>query len=185
MTTDERQRRFLDLYREHLPTVLGYCRRRSSTTSSADDLAADVFAVAWRRLDDIPAGFELAWLLRTAHFTLLSERRTDRRRDALVDRCGRLLPAELPREPDETVVIRDTVARAMSQLGSTDREAIILTAWDGLSQRDAAAVLGVSENALALRLSRARRQLRRILTSPEPEWHVPGDPLTVPERSLP
>lgn len=41
-----------------------------------------------------------------------------------------------------------------------------LTAWDGLSQAQAAAVLGVSTSAYSVRLVRARRRLRSHLTSP-------------------
>ena len=57
-----RTTRFNRLYEQHHRTVLAFCLRRTNE-SDAYDATSEVFAVAWRRLDDIPQGEkQLAWL---------------------------------------------------------------------------------------------------------------------------
>lgn len=56
--------RFEDLYRSHAPRVMAYVLRRTEP-AQADDVVADVFLVAWRRLDRVPAE-PLPWLLGVA-----------------------------------------------------------------------------------------------------------------------
>ena len=47
---------FTDLYGTHYRQVLGYLLRRTDSTATAQDLAEDVFLVAWRKLDGMPPG---------------------------------------------------------------------------------------------------------------------------------
>lgn len=53
--------------------------------------------------------------------------------------------------------------RAWEQLSDSDREVLSLTAWEELSVRDAARVLGVPASVFSVRLHRARRRLARDL----------------------
>src|SRR5579862_5304806 len=66
-TESARRRLFEALFRKHIAGIASYCRWRSPTTSEAEDAVAEVFLVAWRRLDDVPGG-EAArpWLYATA-----------------------------------------------------------------------------------------------------------------------
>jgi DNA-directed RNA polymerase specialized sigma24 family protein len=68
------QERFLPVFR-HLPAVTALARRRGSPDAEA--LAAEVMAVAWRRLDAVPLRDPLPWLLATA--CNLRSRRSARR----------------------------------------------------------------------------------------------------------
>ncbi len=52
------------------------------------------------------------------------------------------------------------VLQALAGVPEADREALMLTVWDGLGHRDAAKVAGCSVGAFAVRLHRARRRLR-------------------------
>jgi RNA polymerase sigma-70 factor (ECF subfamily) len=64
------------LYGQHRRNVLAYCARRAAP-ADADDAAAEVFAVAWRRRDDIPGGDrELPWLYGVARNILWHQRRS-------------------------------------------------------------------------------------------------------------
>ena len=75
----------------------------------------------------------------------------------------------------ETLATRELVIAAMGDLTPFQQEALVLIAWDGLSEREAAAVLGCSRGALALRLHRARKQLRGALERGVPKSVLPGD----------
>jgi RNA polymerase sigma-70 factor (ECF subfamily) len=54
---------------------------------------------------------------------------------------------------------RDSILRAFVELSESDREALRLVAWEGLSLGDAARAAGVSRTAFAMRVHRARRRL--------------------------
>ena len=75
------------LYREHADAVYRYALRRDP--GGAEDLVAEVFLVAWRRLDDVPAEAELPWLLGVARRAHANQRRSTGRQRALRDRLAR------------------------------------------------------------------------------------------------
>jgi DNA-directed RNA polymerase specialized sigma24 family protein len=78
ITGSDADRRFEALFRDHHQAVLSYCRRRM-VGADAEDLAADVFAVAWRRLDEVPhADAEKAWLLGVAYRSIATRSRPPR-----------------------------------------------------------------------------------------------------------
>jgi RNA polymerase sigma-70 factor (ECF subfamily) len=150
---------FEDLYSAHAGAVLGFARRRLGA-GEADDLVADVFLVAWRRLDDVPDD-PLPWLLGVAHRVLANRRRGRQRAAALV---GRLVTEELAHSGPEVGVDLDVgVLRALGSLSEADQELLLLVAWEGLDREQLASALGVGSGALAVRLYRARRRFARAL----------------------
>src|SRR5688500_397673 len=99
---DEQFRR---LFAEHLPAGWGFSRRRCAAADVADDVAAETFAIAWRRRDDLPApdGVRL-WLLATARRVLANQRRSDGRRDRLHQRVAAAAPVgPVPPDPADEV----------------------------------------------------------------------------------
>src|SRR5690606_8278363 len=130
---------FESIFREHATAVFRYFARRAGA-QEAEDLAADVFATAWRRRADVPEGAELPWLYRTSGFVLANHQRK-----------GRPVPvAEVPDEPDDDVdpadlaVADDEVRTVLSALAPRDRRILLLVAWEGLDGDELAAVLGIS-----------------------------------------
>jgi RNA polymerase sigma-70 factor (ECF subfamily) len=158
---DERRARFEVLFAAHSAAVLAYARRRGDA-ATADDVLGEVFLVAWRRLDQIPAD-QRPWLLACARRVLANSRRSQRRRDALIDR----LIAVRSRPSAEPEIAEGDVVRALAGLGERDREALMLVAWEGLSAEQAARVLGCSRHAFTVRLQRARRRLTRAVATTE------------------
>ena len=173
----DREARFRTVYEATYPDVLRFVQRRVHPTH-AEDIAADVFLVAWRRFDDLPpdAGDARAWLFGIAQRTLLNGQRGDRRRQALTIRIADAIvvaqvgeawkgsDSELDRSR------RLDLAAAWSRLTPAHQETLSLAVWDGLDGPQAAVVLGISPVAFRLRLSRARRALRRYceFTPPQP-----------------
>lgn len=167
--------RFQACFETHYRRVLAYALRRTADRASAEDIAAETFLVAWRRLEHLPDDDALPWLQAIARNLLLNERRTSRRRDRLAVRLASVpaAPADdagrSPAGPADTADTADgdeTTARvraALAQLSERDREVLLLTTWDGLDRRRAAVVLGCSPATFAVRLHRARARLARIL----------------------
>jgi RNA polymerase sigma-70 factor, ECF subfamily len=147
--------RFAALYAEHYEQVLGYVLRRAPA-ELAPDVVADVFLVAWRRLDRVPDQ-PLPWLLGVARKTLANQRRGRRRRAALLDALKQNRTEREAQVPVDGQL--RVVAEAVDRLGETDRELLKVIAWDGLTTREAAIVLGISHAACRVRLHRLRRRL--------------------------
>lgn len=161
MDEDERRARLEALFEAHARTVLAYARRRTDHATAADVLS-DVFVVAWRRLDRIPDD-ALPWLLACARRTLQNHRRAEWRRHLLAER----LVASTPRIASPAPEISDgALAQALATLSERDREALLLTEWEGLSAKAAADALGCSPQAFWVRAHRARRRLAAALEHP-------------------
>lgn len=157
-----RERRFTDLFAETYAAVLRFVERRVHP-SQAEDVAAEVFLVLWRRLDDVPADREdaRAWLFGVARRTVMARMRGERRRQALAVRIAVDRHAHAHDGLDADLVAqRLDLAQAWTRLSSVHQEALALTVWDGLDAARAARVLGISPVAYRLRLSRARKALR-------------------------
>jgi RNA polymerase sigma-70 factor, ECF subfamily len=184
----ERRVRFELLYGEHAPAVKAYVLRRAQA-SVADDLVAEVFMVCWRRLDELPAE-PLPWLLGVARRALSTQRRGERRgaalrrrlaeSDATVGAVGAASP-EVGRLPPASGSVGagagGALRVALEQLSESDREILLLIAWEGLSPTQAAAVLGVKAATVRVRLHRARRRLARALARAGGEQSEGGESL--------
>jgi RNA polymerase sigma-70 factor, ECF subfamily len=139
--------RFDEIYAEHVHAVRAYVRRRAPE-SLVDDVVADVFVVALRRIDDVPRN-ALPWLYAVARKTLANERRRQSRSFPLAP--------ELSYEPEP--VGDSQLAAAFAALSDADREILRLVAWEGVSLREAARVLECSPVACRVRYHRAKARL--------------------------
>jgi RNA polymerase sigma-70 factor, ECF subfamily len=170
----ERRLRFELLYAKYAPAVKAYVLRRADS-ATADDIVAEVFVVCWRRFEEVPTD-SLPWLLGVARRVLSTQRRGERRRVALHDRIAETAgrsPAgtatgslsATPEVEDAALagIVDGALAGALARLSDTDRELLLLIAWDGLSPAEAATVLGIKPATARVRLLRARRRLTMAL----------------------
>jgi RNA polymerase sigma-70 factor (ECF subfamily) len=164
--------RFEALYRVHGGAVRTFVHRRVPS-AAADDVVADVFVIAWRRLDDA-ADDELGWLIGIARGVLANRRRMEARRVALRDRLAANVAVEGPSGSEHSSG-ESRVMRALATLTKRDQELLLLVAWDGLDRAQAAHALGISPNAFSVRLHRARRRLAQAVATVEPEQQPAGD----------
>jgi RNA polymerase sigma-70 factor, ECF subfamily len=156
--------RFELIYGRHAPTVKAYVMRRAPA-AIADDVVADVFTVCWRRLEDVPAD-PLPWLIGVAARVLRTHRRGEDRRVRLGHRLAGAEPTALTQAPAGGDA---TLGAALQQMRDTDRELLLLIAWEGLSPTQAAAVLGIAPVTVRVRLHRARTRLRIALAQSNTE----------------
>jgi RNA polymerase sigma-70 factor (ECF subfamily) len=159
-----REARFRAVYEATYDDLLRFAQRRVHP-SHAEDVAADVFLVAWRRLDDMPdrVGDARPWLFGVARATILNHRRGRRRRDSLAVRLADATVMGGVDASDDLAASRLDLAAGWARLSDAEQEAISLTVWEGLTSAQAGVVLGCSATAYRIRLSRARRSLRRHL----------------------
>jgi RNA polymerase sigma-70 factor (ECF subfamily) len=154
----EPRERFERLYVAHAGLVRRFARRRASD-AEADDVVAEVFLSVWRRLDDVPAD-PVPWLLGIARGVLANRRRGENRHVALISR----LRSEQLAQASQTAGELDLdMVTALGALSTSDQELLLLVAWEGLSSKQMAEVLGLRKGTVAVRMHRARRRLQRAL----------------------
>jgi RNA polymerase sigma-70 factor, ECF subfamily len=175
--------RFAALYRDHARDVLAYAVRRCASAEDAADVVAETFLVAWRRGAEVP-GDEAArlWLYGVARRTLANQRRGERRRTRLAARMRAELPAVLAAALPAATAADHEVVAAIARLGSSDREILLLSAWEQLSPAEIAEVLAISPLAVRSRLHRARRRVQAQLSSPAADA-PPAPPALEPEKA--
>jgi RNA polymerase sigma-70 factor (ECF subfamily) len=178
--------RFEQLFEAHHRALLAYAARRLPSLTDAEDVVADVFLVAWRRLGDVPAGdAALPWLYGVARRTISNQRRSTNRRTNLQARLEQTAerPMAVP-TPDAGPALD-----ALARLKTDDQELLRLVAWEELSHAEIAEVLGISVNAVAIRLHRARGRFEQALVKGPSRWRtwlsVKGSQSRRPSREEP
>jgi RNA polymerase sigma-70 factor (ECF subfamily) len=163
---------FTALMRRHKSRLYMFIRRHVATSEDAYDILQESFASAWAALKryDPERPFE-AWLRRIA----LNKCRDKARKDSVRRRVFAFvgLPAEAVEQVADTAAAADeaTIAdegmrklsEAVHKLPPGLREPLVLTALQGLSQREAADLLGVTPKVVEMRAYRARKQLAASL----------------------
>lgn len=156
--------RFQAVYEAQYRAVLAYARRRAAEVADAEDVVAETFTIAWRRLDEVPEGTAaLPWLYGVARRVLANQRRGERRRTDLTTRL-RSHGSETADHVETRAVVdeeRRTVLAVLGRLRDGDQELLRLAVWEELPHRDIAEVLGCPERSVAVRLHRARNRLAR------------------------
>ena len=159
-----RRHRFRLIYDANYDDVWRYCLRRAATPEEAEDALHETFMVAWRRLDIVPTGDEARpWLFGVARNHLRSGWRKYKRAE---DLRNRLISVRQPASPDPAELVADdssAILTALSSLKEKDQEILRLAAWEQLPHHEIASMLGCSENAVAIRVHRARGRLEKAL----------------------
>lgn len=156
--------RFRRAFDAHFDAVNRYCLRRIPV-DDVNDVVADVFVVAWRKIHDMPGEPEtLPWLYRVAQHEVLNSRRSSRRFAGLRARiASQPVPVDTGPEPE---IVRnaelDAVAAALESLAAKDREVLMLRTHEELTFPEIAIVLGCSPEAARKRSDRALRRLRKV-----------------------
>jgi len=151
----------------HHDAIHRYCLRRLAP-DDANDATAEVFMVAWRRVEDLPDRDEsLLWLYGVARNVVRNQLRSGRRKVRLASRLSSI--AGTPVDPPELQVVRHSevveVHEAVGRLRAKDQELVRLKAWEELSNQQIGQILGISDRAVEGRYARALTKLRKGLSA--------------------
>jgi len=149
------QARFVGVYREYVGAIRAYLARRVPF-GEVDDLASDVFAVAWRKHSGVTPGEELPWLYTIASYTVANYRRKEKNR---LDVLWLFTEPDSAPSADSFLDGDPELSTAWARVSTPEREILALVVLDGLPVSDAARVLGTSANAASIRLHRAKKSL--------------------------
>ena len=160
------QRSLPELFRAHHAFVHAVARGRGLAAADASDVVQRVFVVLVRRLTDIDAGKERAFLRATTVRVASEVRRSAHRRREVVMET---LPEQQAGEGPEAALQRARevalLRRALEQLPTELRQVIVLRELDGYTAPETAARLGIPTGTAASRLRRARESLTQIVTT--------------------
>lgn len=153
-------------YHEHRQVVYRYVRFRVATREAAEDVTSEVFLKALRSFQryDARLASPRTWLLRIARNAVTDHLRSLRRRGSLhvsLDRVPDLV-ADVPSQ-DERVLREERIQTILNGAGSLrkgDQEILSLRYGAGLGNQEIADALGISANAVAVRLHRALKRLK-------------------------
>jgi RNA polymerase sigma-70 factor (ECF subfamily) len=155
--------KFRRVFDQHFAAITRYCFRRLPA-SQANDAAASVFTVAWKKIDQMPEDdHALLWLYGIARNEVSTFRRSLRRAATLRSKL-----AWQPRYPEpgpETVVVRNAeqagILEALRTLNHSDQEILRLRAYEGLSLNEISIALGCTPEAAKKRSARAMKRLHK------------------------
>lgn len=156
-----------------LQPVRAYLHRRTDA-ATADDVLGDVLLTCWRRLDDVPED-ALPWAIVVARHCLANAERAARRQNRVVGKIIALDPPPAATAGDgmpgssEAGDEAHALHAALSRLRAADAELLRLWAWEQLTNPQLAVALGISANAVAIRLHRAKARLREELAKDSPD----------------
>ena len=159
-----------DAYRKlldrHLPSLTGYVMRMmSSNSADAEDILQETFLRLWthgRRYD--PKVSKLStWLHNIAHNLCIDYFRKNNR-IVLEEQPEELTDQDAHLENLANLENAAQIERCMMQLPERQRSAIIMCHYQGMSNKDAAVILGTSVEALESLMARGRRKMRQLLT---------------------
>ena len=150
-----------DLYERYAPQIFGFCVNQLGSRDEAEDAVQTTFLNAHRALQrGVTPDAELPWLFKIAHNVCLTRRRSARRRVRVetpsdLGAVQDVLPAPTRDSADELLRLTD----ALGDMPPSQRRAILLREWQGLSYHEIADELKLSQSAVETLIFRARRTL--------------------------
>jgi len=155
------------LYEQYANQIFRYCLHQLGSREEAEDAVQSTFLNAFRGIKrGVVPELESAWLFKIAQNVCLSRRRSAWRRGRVESPTDFEVVEELAAAPsrraDELIGLQDV----LEQMPETQRRAILLREWQGLSYREIADELDVSQAAVETLIFRARRTLASGLEQP-------------------
>ncbi|MEU4562182.1 RNA polymerase sigma factor [Actinoplanes sp. NPDC023936] len=161
----EAEERFRALHESTFADLLRFVERRVPV-DEAEDIVSTVYLTAWRRFGELPEDAR-PWLFAVARKTMANQTRGWLRRRALDVRLSTTEEQHVA-DGSSSAAARVDLQRAWRTLSATDREALALVAFDGLTAEQAATVLNIRRSSFAMRLTRARQRLQKALEPAAP-----------------
>lgn len=166
-----REEAFVELYRRYRDRIYNFCRRMLRAPALAEEATQDVFLKLYRARAVYVARSRFSTYLYTIarnHCLNLRARRTETLADEEIGERAERPSPPVGRDPSrllELGELRTALERALGGLPENQRAALILCHYDGLSQREAAEVLGLSESAVKALVHRSKESMLRALGS--------------------
>jgi RNA polymerase sigma-70 factor (ECF subfamily) len=163
---------FVALYRATFRELYAFVRSQVADAATAEELVSRIYLKAYQRRQAAPPpDRQRFWLFRIASSAVIDHYRTEgRRRAATLSLDDIVEPAAAGQDPEQRLLERERLGRLLTALGelqARDRELLALKFASRHTNQEIGEVLRVSPAAVAMRLMRALRHLRRRLGGSE------------------
>lgn len=164
------------LYDRYSRIVFSFALRILGDPASAEELLQEVFFRAWQQASRFSAnrGSFVTWLLSITHNMAIDEIRKRQRRPQRADSADPVLMlanvTDTGPSVEEYAVLsswREQIAEAMRELPDSQREAIEMAYFQGLTQREISEQLGQPLGTIKTRMRLGMRKLREFLENRE------------------
>ncbi|MFE4380392.1 RNA polymerase sigma factor [Streptomyces cyaneofuscatus] len=161
------------LYDRHAGWLHARLARRCADAETVREVLQDTFVTVWRSAGSHRGAQVGGWL-----WVIASRRLVDTlRAGARADRAPSPAPEAVAASAEDRVLAGleyGDVGTALAGISPELREVLRATVVDGLSTREAAALLGIPEGTVKTRAMRARRELRAALERLAPDGEALG-----------
>ena len=163
--SDANREAFAELYEQFMPKVYRYVTFRIRDEHMAQDLTAAVFEKALAKFDGFnpqKASFS-TWIFTIARNTVIDHYRVYRKHEDVVSDVEAKATAQYPSPEEEAIRAENTrkLRQFVSQLNKREQEAIVLKYSNGMSNREIAQILNLTESNVGSILCRTIRKLRK------------------------
>lgn len=147
----------------HAP-LLQFIRKRVADSGMAEDLLQEVFLKIHQQVETLKDVKKLeSWVYQTTRHAIIDYyRRTAKPTTTLQEPEVLQLPEELP-DDDIVSELFPSVRAMVNSLPAVDRQALVLTEYQGLTQKELGERLGLSFSGAKSRVQRAREKLKQML----------------------
>jgi RNA polymerase sigma-70 factor (ECF subfamily) len=151
---------FKSIFREHKDTVYRFAWRMTGSIEAAEDVTQDCFVALWRSPNryDRERGSLRSFLLGVARNIVLKRWRNEHRWESLEEETTVTEPPDA-----ERLEVAELVGRAVGLLPPLQREALVLSEYEGMTLEEIAGTVDAEVGTVKTRLHRARENLRRML----------------------
>jgi RNA polymerase sigma factor (sigma-70 family) len=145
------------------PMLIGFARKYCATPQDVEDAVQETLWVASKKIGGLRVSAAVvAWLFRIVRHQCFRLLRLDRHTTSLDSGDDKL--ALTSSNPDAETDLKNDLIAALARLPLAYREVVLLRDVQGLTAPEAAAILGVSIDAIKARLARGRQALREMLS---------------------
>ena len=160
-----------ELYERYSEQILGYCQHQLGSREEAEDAVQTTFMNALRGLQrGIVPELESAWLFKIAHNVCLSRHRSSWRRGKVESPNNFEVLQEVVAGPDHAADELIRLQDVLEGMPETQRRAILLREWQGLTYKEISTELGLTQGAVETLIFRARRALAQGLEQDADTW---------------
>jgi RNA polymerase sigma factor (sigma-70 family) len=152
-------RRLEELVGAHLNLVYTAALRQVRDPATAEDVTQTVFLIAAKKAVGLPAHRVAAWLITVTRYASLDAMRKERRR-RIHERAAAIQSVQAMQTPPRDDLLESHLDEALTALGESDRQIIVLRYFQSQSMEEVAAQLRISANTASKRLQRATERLR-------------------------
>jgi RNA polymerase sigma-70 factor (ECF subfamily) len=163
MSTDDPTNQLEGIWERYSLRLGAFIRSRVADEAEAEDILQEVFIRVHRHLCCLPEWGRLeSWIYQIARNLIIDHYR--RRRETVEIPESLLVEVELPEEDPEAELAL-SLNEMIAELPEPYRQALILTEYQGLSQKELAESQGISLSGAKSRVQRAREKLRDMFLS--------------------